>query len=497
MKEKLMKLIAVFMLFSICGTMGGSYCSVKAEKMIKQAVTNGSISEVVSDYDVKITYEMTGKWDNHYNVNVTLTNLTNEQLEDWEIRIPANFEIENIWNAETQTYEDGQYTIHNAEWNQDIPLNGTVSFGMTVKCEKDLKLPQYADVTRICLGVNKKLYKVELKKYGVWDNHFNGQIVITNNSDKKIEDWSLVMDANFDIDQIWNANVVNADIEDNIYNYDIENAVSNQNIQPHQSVEFGFIASYEKTPQISSAELYNMSADFDLSYEEEDEFGYEEFDMTEDDLELDLDYFDTEEEYQQYLQENGFIEEIAQSDLKTKMAIKAAQKLVSCEGTDLGLESDMRATQNYMPTSNGRYLMQRKGNNAYVEFGRQNSAGKYKYSKQVELKKFAHGQTFEQFFDYAKERKEYYLLAGNAKKGFSRNLAVIERTFFEQTVSKGLGFEYSDWKDGAFRVTKGLAGANGEGKKKGVIYRADAALSNDVLVIWKEIQKRIKRVKRM
>lgn len=27
------------------------------------------------------------------------------------------------------TSEKGSYTIHNAEWNQDIPLDGRVSFG--------------------------------------------------------------------------------------------------------------------------------------------------------------------------------------------------------------------------------------------------------------------------------------------------------------------------------------------------------------------------------
>ncbi len=32
--------------------------------------------------------------------------------------------------------EEESYTIHNADWNQDIPVDGKVSFGMTIKSEK-------------------------------------------------------------------------------------------------------------------------------------------------------------------------------------------------------------------------------------------------------------------------------------------------------------------------------------------------------------------------
>lgn len=39
--------------------------------------------------------------------------------EDWEIKIPADFEIKNIWNAKVVSEQDSEYVIHNADWNHN------------------------------------------------------------------------------------------------------------------------------------------------------------------------------------------------------------------------------------------------------------------------------------------------------------------------------------------------------------------------------------------
>lgn len=59
--------------------------------------------------EVEISYKITGKWDKHYNLEVTLTNVTDEKIDDWEIRVPVNFEIENIWNARITDKQEGDY----------------------------------------------------------------------------------------------------------------------------------------------------------------------------------------------------------------------------------------------------------------------------------------------------------------------------------------------------------------------------------------------------
>ena len=222
------------------------------------------------DSDVRITYHITSHWENYYNVDVTLDNMTDERIDNWEICIPANYEIENIWNAKIIDHLGDEYTIHNAEWNQDISLNGSVSFGMTVKCSEEVRMPEYAYTTGLYEKLSQTKYKVEFRKNSRWEDKFNGQIIITNQSEEKIEDWSLCLDSNFEITQIWSAVVVDEDKVEDVIHYNIENPGYNQNIAPNQSVEFRFIATCEGEPEFSHLELYDVSSDIDLSEQNKD-----------------------------------------------------------------------------------------------------------------------------------------------------------------------------------------------------------------------------------
>lgn len=261
------------------------------------------------DSDVRITYHITSHWENYYNVDVTLDNMTDERIDNWEICIPANYEIENIWNAKIIDHLGDEYTIHNAEWNQDISLNGSVSFGMTVKCSEEVRMPEYAYTTGLYEKLSQTKYKVEFRKNSRWEDKFNGQIIITNQSEEKIEDWSLCLDSNFEITQIWSAVVVDEDKVEDVIHYNIENPGYNQNIAPNQSVEFRFIATCEGEPEFSHLELYDVSSDIDLSEQNKDADKLEFVD----EFRLDSDSFETREEYEQYLEENGYTDEALMS----------------------------------------------------------------------------------------------------------------------------------------------------------------------------------------
>ena len=153
---------------------------------------NNVFSSTRDNSDVELSYHINSSWGEHYNVDVTLTNITDEKIDDWEIKLPANFFIENIWNARVMSSEKNSYTIHNADWNQDIPVEGKVSFGMTIKSDKKPDFPKYCSTTRMCLGVMTE-YKVEYMEYSS-DNHINGKIIITNCGNNRIEDWKLMLE---------------------------------------------------------------------------------------------------------------------------------------------------------------------------------------------------------------------------------------------------------------------------------------------------------------
>ncbi len=349
MKTKGKKLLAIILIISLCM---GNMVTVSAGRETEHVdgvdsmdsldsigAINGMVRDTATekDCDVKIQHQITSHWDNHYNVDVTLENMTDERIDNWEICIPANYEIENIWNAKVTDYMDGGYTIHNAEWNQDIAVGGSVSFGMMVSCSEEVEMPEYVYTLGLSELLDEKEYKIEFKKHSQWDGKFNGQIIITNLSEKPIEDWNMSLVCNFEIDQIWNAMVEENFWEEDLNYCDIENPGYNQNIAPNQSVEFGFIASVDGEPEVSEMELFKITSDLDFSDDDDED----ESDYDEDWFRKDSDYFETREEYEQYLDENGYTDD-ALMDLdepavysRSKRSSKKAKKEIPCSGVDL------------------------------------------------------------------------------------------------------------------------------------------------------------------
>ncbi len=525
MKKRGMRRVACMLILAIlvCN-LGVSVGNTKAQEVETGSIEQTQESVDTSEWDfdeagdeIELSYQVTSQWEEHCNVDVTLKNVTDERIDNWEIYLPANYEIENIWNAKITDEIDGEYTIHNAEWNQDIEVDGTVSFGMTVKTSEEVEFPEYVDTTGLCQMVKEDKYKIEFKKHSQWDNTFNGQIIITNQSEEKIEDWSLNLNSNFEIDQIWNATVAEEVKEEDFTFYDIENTGYNQNIAPKQSVEFGFIASCDGEPELSLTELYHVTADFDFTEAEEDEDEPEFVD----EFTLDSDCFETREEYEQYLEENGLTDnslmELEEEEVSTFSVMRKASSAtpsptpasVECVGRDVERGNKVRATQHYLPLGNGdTYLMVASGKDAEViKRTVNNETGNKEYSTPAPFINFGHGQTFEQFTVTSrggnggvKNEGEFYLLAGDVEKKHARKLAIMSKEFFVSKASltkKEDAVAFEDWDDnqGLFRIMTGIACANKTGTKRGDIFRTDAAVSADgsTLVIWKGLQKGTKK----
>lgn len=193
--------------------------------------------EVKDSNEIEISTNIIAKWEHHYNAEVTIKNISKERIDDWEVSFDFADKIEHIWCAEIKKEENGFYTIRNVDWNQDIEQNEIVTFGMTVYYEEKIGQIENYYLTRTLLPVDSG-YDVNYQQFSRWDNKVNGQITITNQSDKRIEDWKLGLTTNLDFEQVWNAEQVKDDEEEMF-----DNKGYNENIEPGQSVTFGFIAS--------------------------------------------------------------------------------------------------------------------------------------------------------------------------------------------------------------------------------------------------------------
>lgn len=466
-------------------------------------------TELSCDETVEVTYNITSKWDGHYNIDVTLVNISGEVIDDWEMCFEFKDKIENIWNAKVVECEEGEsVVIKNADWNQDINVDNSVTFGMTVSYEGEIELPQECYLTRERCEVDEEDYSIEYIQHSKWEGYVNGQIVIINTGNQRIEDWKLDFETTEffkGIENIWNAKLL--DIYEDTY-CQIDNATYNQNIEPGQSVEFGFIAKCDGDFAIKKTTLYNMN-----NVEYEDGTNVDEIiDPDSDDWEpdCDLDDFDTYEEYVEYLKEIGYF---YPSVFSTRSKTTAAEnfKVTPFVKNELTFKvpkgKKVNALQSYLWDGEKLLTLFRKQEtpaSAYLCQAEKKVSG---YSiNQGQYKRmigFSHGQSLERFTvkKNAKKLKKYMFCAGAGYKG-DNSTKKLEKTE-GQGWSKNVVFvdnsdilgtkEYSYKKN--YKKIKKIIGLNKVGDVKSAIKRVDAAISSDgkVLVVWCSLKNYNKR----
>lgn len=200
-----------------------------------------------------IVFEITDKWENFYNAKITINNISNMDIENWEISFEFPNKITDIWCAQIINHTGDNYIVKNVGWNQDIKTNDSISFGFTATYENDLSEPENYCMTRVCQQVTKD-YNINYKINNKWNDGCIGTIIVKNNSDSEIEDWKISFETELDIKSIWNATIS----EYSDQKYYINNSGYNTNIKPHEIVEIGFEANYSDAIVIKDFLLYNM-----------------------------------------------------------------------------------------------------------------------------------------------------------------------------------------------------------------------------------------------
>lgn len=69
-------------------------------------------------------------WETGYNASLTITNLSEEVLEDWTIEFDWDKNFDTIWDAEVVDHSNSHYVITNASYNQNIEPGGSVKIGL-------------------------------------------------------------------------------------------------------------------------------------------------------------------------------------------------------------------------------------------------------------------------------------------------------------------------------------------------------------------------------
>ena len=238
MKKVLKKVIAFMVTLAMC------VCTTGAAASAEASVTTGGVQ---SSWDgmttenkyigenFSVTFSLAGYWDGGYNANIKVENTGSSVIENWYLSFALNNKLTTIWNAEVVSNENGQYVVKNANWNADIPVGGCAEFGISVN-ENFSGFPNTYKLLGENTQVQEDAYSVEYILDSDWGSGFTARVLLTNNTEKTLEDWTLEFDFDREITNIWNG-VIEAH-EGN--HYVIKNAGHNANIVSGSAISFGF-----------------------------------------------------------------------------------------------------------------------------------------------------------------------------------------------------------------------------------------------------------------
>ncbi|MCM1569807.1 MAG: cellulose binding domain-containing protein [Roseburia sp.] len=85
----------------------------------------------LSEEGYRITYLLEEDWEGGFRASISITNVSDTEIEDWILGFDYERNITNIWNASVQERSVGRYIIRNGGYNGNIEPGDTVTFGFT------------------------------------------------------------------------------------------------------------------------------------------------------------------------------------------------------------------------------------------------------------------------------------------------------------------------------------------------------------------------------
>lgn len=188
-----------------------------------------------SNDDITVEYNIVNSWPGGSEVKVRVNNKSDHVIHNWAIRYISDDQFVNVYTAQDMS-EGSLHILKNNEWNQDIAVDGYVEFGYTQYYDKKIDIPEDFELLSVSSVVDNDMYSIDFVEESRFGNEGIVNLIIKNKSaEQAIEDWSLEFNANFSIEDIWNAKISFIDTS----RITLENADYYQNIAPNSDLFIG------------------------------------------------------------------------------------------------------------------------------------------------------------------------------------------------------------------------------------------------------------------
>lgn len=211
----------------------------------------------------EVEYNVTGEWSTGQNVEVKVTNTSDQSILNWAFRYDAGSEIVNIWNATIVENKGTEYVVKNNGWNYEILPQQSVSFGYTL-AQGDIPVSKEFELFSKRVEVTNG-YEMKLNVINAWGNGAQAEIIISNTSNQALEAWEIAFDCNFSIDGFWGAREVATDKD-----YGFASEVWSNPIPAGGSVSIGFTASIDGEMKIDNFSMTEVEIEkLEIDWEDE------------------------------------------------------------------------------------------------------------------------------------------------------------------------------------------------------------------------------------
>ena len=183
-------------------------CSIISFAIVLACLPLESIADEISDSlkcrslseaSYTVSENVITTWPGHANIEIVFTNTGDAPICNWNYTFEFVYNIENPYNCTVLEHEGDLYTVGNSGWNKDINPGESVTIGFTASSNDGSDI-EYMPSFYLLNNANNILPEgsvtVDYVEYSDWNSGSSGALILTNNTDSSIGNWTITFSAN-------------------------------------------------------------------------------------------------------------------------------------------------------------------------------------------------------------------------------------------------------------------------------------------------------------
>lgn len=189
---RIRKLIGIVVSFAIV-------FSIMPLQVLADEISDSLKCRSLSEASYTVSENVITTWPGHANIEIVFTNTGDAPICNWNYTFEFVYNIENPYNCTVLEHEGDLYTVGNSGWNKDIGPGESVTIGFTASSNdgSDIEyMPSFYLLNNANNFLPEGSVTVDYVEYSDWTSGSSGALILTNNTDSSIGNWTITFSAN-------------------------------------------------------------------------------------------------------------------------------------------------------------------------------------------------------------------------------------------------------------------------------------------------------------